>query len=141
MHPRYRNDAALLTCTLGCISAGRTERTEAVSEYLVIYEHNQTGWGAYCPDLPCLGVAGVTREEVEGLIHDAIERHIESLRERGHRAVDEFKAINDTQATTPVTRYWSAPGRRSAARFAGGTVARIGGARGCLLTRASARRA
>jgi len=66
-----------------------------VSEYLVIYEHNQTGWGAYCPDLPGLGVAGATRKEVEGLIHDAIELHIESLRERGHRAVDEFKAINE----------------------------------------------
>jgi predicted RNase H-like HicB family nuclease len=61
--------------------AGRNERTEAASEYLVIYEHDQTGWGAYCPDLPGLGVADATREEVEGLIHDATGLHIESLRE------------------------------------------------------------
>jgi predicted RNase H-like HicB family nuclease len=54
-----------------------------VSKYLVIYEHDQTGWGAYCPDLPGLGVAGASRREVEGLMHDAIEIHIESLREHG----------------------------------------------------------
>lgn len=34
-------------------------------------------------DLPGLGVAGASRKEVEGLIHDAIELHIESLREHG----------------------------------------------------------
>jgi predicted RNase H-like HicB family nuclease len=54
-----------------------------VSEYVVIYEQGPTGWGAYCPDLPGLGVAGSTREEVERLIHEAIELHIESLREHG----------------------------------------------------------
>jgi hypothetical protein len=27
-----------------------------VSEYVVIYERTDTGWGAYCPDLPGLGV-------------------------------------------------------------------------------------
>jgi predicted RNase H-like HicB family nuclease len=54
-----------------------------VSEYVVIYEQGATGWGAYCPDLPGLGVVGASRKEVEGLIHDAIELHIESLREHG----------------------------------------------------------
>ncbi len=56
-----------------------------MSECLVIYEHGPTGWGAYCPDLPGLGVAGASREEVERLIQDAIELHIESLREHGER--------------------------------------------------------
>jgi predicted RNase H-like HicB family nuclease len=54
-----------------------------VSEYLVIYEQSPAGWGGYCPDLPGLGAAGATREEVERLIHEAIELHIESLREHG----------------------------------------------------------
>jgi predicted RNase H-like HicB family nuclease len=54
-----------------------------VSEYLVIYEQGPTGWGAYCPDLPGLGAAGATREEVERLIHEATKVHIESLREHG----------------------------------------------------------
>ncbi len=54
-----------------------------MNEYLVIYEQGSTGWGGYCPDLPGLGAAGTTREEVEKLIHEAIELHIESLREHG----------------------------------------------------------
>ncbi len=54
-----------------------------MSEYVVIYEQGATGWGAYCPDLPGLGVAGATRKEVERLIVDAIELHVESLREHG----------------------------------------------------------
>jgi predicted RNase H-like HicB family nuclease len=54
-----------------------------VSEYLVIYEQSPAGWGAYCPDLPGLGAAASSREEVERLIKEAIDLHIESLREHG----------------------------------------------------------
>jgi predicted RNase H-like HicB family nuclease len=52
-----------------------------VSEFAVIYEEGETGWGAYCPDLPGLGVVGDTRSEVERLIREGIELHLESLRE------------------------------------------------------------
>jgi predicted RNase H-like HicB family nuclease len=54
-----------------------------VNEYVVIYEQSPTGWGAYCPDLPGLGATATTRTEVEDLIREAIELHIESLREHG----------------------------------------------------------
>ncbi len=54
-----------------------------MSEYLVIHEESPTGWGAYCPDLPGLGAAGTSREEVERLIHEAIELHIDNLRKHG----------------------------------------------------------
>jgi predicted RNase H-like HicB family nuclease len=54
-----------------------------MSEYLVIYERTETGWGAYCPDLPGLGVVGDTRDEVEQLIADGIALHLEMLRESG----------------------------------------------------------
>jgi predicted RNase H-like HicB family nuclease len=54
-----------------------------MSEYLVIYERSETGWGAYCPDLPGLGVVGATREEVERLIREGIAIHIEGLRKHG----------------------------------------------------------
>ncbi len=54
-----------------------------MSEYLVIYEQSPAGWGAYCPDLPGLGAAASSREEVERLIKEAIDLHIESLREHG----------------------------------------------------------
>ncbi len=54
-----------------------------MSEYAVIYEHSPASWGAYCPDLPGLGVVGQTREEVEQLIREGVELHIASLREHG----------------------------------------------------------
>lgn len=57
-----------------------------MTEYVVIYEQTATGWGAYCPDLPGLGVAGGTRAEVEQLIRDGIELHLASLREHGEQA-------------------------------------------------------
>ena len=54
-----------------------------MSEYLVIYERSEAGWGAYCPALPGLGVVGETREEAERLITEGIAIHIEGLREHG----------------------------------------------------------
>jgi predicted RNase H-like HicB family nuclease len=54
-----------------------------MSEYLVVIEHDGEGWGAYCPDLPGLGVAGQSSEEVERLIREAIPFHLEGLRESG----------------------------------------------------------
>ncbi|MFN3650515.1 MAG: type II toxin-antitoxin system HicB family antitoxin [Armatimonadota bacterium] len=54
-----------------------------MSEYTVIYERGSTGWGAYIPDLPgCVAVAE-TRREVEQLIREAVEFHIEGLKEAG----------------------------------------------------------
>ncbi|HEY1687444.1 MAG TPA: type II toxin-antitoxin system HicB family antitoxin [Solirubrobacteraceae bacterium] len=52
-----------------------------MSNYVVIYEQADKGWGAYCPDLPGLGVVGASKAEVERLIHDGVELHIESLRQ------------------------------------------------------------
>lgn len=54
-----------------------------VREYAVIFEQGKSGWGAWVPDLPGCVAAGQTREAVERLIHEAIQAHIESLREHG----------------------------------------------------------
>jgi predicted RNase H-like HicB family nuclease len=48
-------------------------------EYAVIFEKTSTGWSAYAPDLPGLGVAGSTYEDTEQLIRDGIAFHIEGL--------------------------------------------------------------
>ncbi len=42
-------------------------------KYLVVYEKSDTGWGAYAPDLPGLGAAGKTLDEVKDLIRKAVE--------------------------------------------------------------------
>jgi predicted RNase H-like HicB family nuclease len=52
-------------------------------KYTVIYEKGPTSWGAYVPDLPGVISVGDSREEVEQLIQDAIELHLEGLREEG----------------------------------------------------------
>ncbi len=51
--------------------------------YLVVIERGETSWGAHVPDLPgCIAVAE-TRQEVTALIKDAIDLHLEGLREHG----------------------------------------------------------
>jgi len=52
-------------------------------EYLVILEKSETSFGAYVPDLPGCVAAGETKEETMQLIREAIELHIESLRDNG----------------------------------------------------------
>jgi predicted RNase H-like HicB family nuclease len=54
-----------------------------VTEYLVVIEEENGAWGAYCPDLPGLGVAADSGEEVERLIREAIPLHLDGLREAG----------------------------------------------------------
>lgn len=52
-------------------------------KYTVIYEKGDTSWGAYVPDLPGVIAAGDSREEVESLIREAVEFHIEGLKAEG----------------------------------------------------------
>ena len=53
-------------------------------DYLVIYERGKDGgWGAYAPDLPGLGVAAESREEVATLIREGIKLYLEELAEDG----------------------------------------------------------
>jgi len=52
-------------------------------KYLVVMEKSSNGYGAYVPDLPgCVAVAK-TRNEVVSLIQEAIEFHIEGLKQSG----------------------------------------------------------
>lgn len=52
-------------------------------QYLVVFEKGETSWGAYVPDLPGCVAAAATREEVSQLISEAIDMHIEDMRDRG----------------------------------------------------------
>lgn len=52
-------------------------------QYTVIIEKGETSFGAYVPDLPGCIAVGETREEATQLIHEAIEFHLEGMREEG----------------------------------------------------------
>ena len=54
-------------------------------QYLVIVEKGDKGYGAHVPDLPGCIAAAATRAEVVDLIREAIEFHIEGLREQGDK--------------------------------------------------------
>ncbi len=51
--------------------------------YAVIVEKGPDSYGAYVPDLPGCVAAGDTREEVVSLIREAMEFHIEGLKQQG----------------------------------------------------------
>ncbi|MGA2902377.1 MAG: type II toxin-antitoxin system HicB family antitoxin [Candidatus Korobacteraceae bacterium] len=51
--------------------------------FAVVFEKTATGWSAYAPDLPGLGVAGHTLDETRQLLREAIEMHIDDLRSTG----------------------------------------------------------
>lgn len=69
-----------------------------MSAYAVIYERSKTGWGAYCPDLPGLGVVGDTRDGVETLIREGIVLYIESLREHGDPVPEPTSSVGTVEA-------------------------------------------
>jgi predicted RNase H-like HicB family nuclease len=52
-------------------------------KYAVVIEKGSDSYGAYVPDLPGCSVVGETREEVVQLIQEAIDLHLQSLKEHG----------------------------------------------------------
>jgi predicted RNase H-like HicB family nuclease len=55
----------------------------AMIRYMVVIERGETSWGAHVPDLPGCVAVGETREEVRHLIREAIEFHIDGLKQEG----------------------------------------------------------
>ena len=52
-------------------------------QYLVVIEQGPASFGAYVPDLPGCVAVGETRAEVTKLIHEAIEFHVEGMKQDG----------------------------------------------------------
>jgi len=53
-------------------------------KYLVVIEKTETGYSSYSPDLPGCIATGATRVEVESNMQEAIEFHLEGMREEGY---------------------------------------------------------
>ena len=51
--------------------------------YTVIFEKASTGYSAYVPDLPGCVAAASTFEETHTLMAEAVEMHLEAMREDG----------------------------------------------------------
>jgi predicted RNase H-like HicB family nuclease len=70
-------------------------------DYVVIVEKGQTSYGAYVPDLPgCIALAD-SRQEVLQLIREAIEFHLEGLREDGKPAPAAASSVELVKVAEP----------------------------------------
>ena len=54
-----------------------------MSDYLIVIEGEDDSFSAYSPDLPGCVAAGSSMDEVEQLMKEAIEFHLDSLRQHG----------------------------------------------------------
>jgi len=63
-------------------------------KFAVIYEKTESGFSAYAPDLPGCIAAGATLAETQQLMREAVEMHLEGMREDGD-PIPEPKAIAD----------------------------------------------
>ncbi len=66
--------------------------------YAIVIENAGTNYSAYVPDLPGCVATGATLEEVEREIREAIEFHIEGLREDGLPIPEPSTAVSYVEA-------------------------------------------
>lgn len=52
-------------------------------KYAIVIERAGENYSAYVPDLPGCVATGATREEVESQIREAVEFHLDGMREDG----------------------------------------------------------
>lgn len=78
--PRAANGLTIRACRP--LRAAGLEDDEEM-QYTVIVERSPRNFSAYVPDLPGCIVTNATREGVVQLMREAIQFHIEDLRERG----------------------------------------------------------
>jgi predicted RNase H-like HicB family nuclease len=72
--------------------------------YAVVIERGETSYGAYVPDLlGCVAVAK-TEGEVRHLIREAIELHLEGLRDDGRPIPQPTATLDYVDAKAPVGR-------------------------------------
>jgi len=66
-------------------------------KYIVIIERGDNSYGAYVPDLPGCVAVGETKEEALQLIKEAIELHLESMREEGSSIPEPISTVEYVQ--------------------------------------------
>ena len=52
-------------------------------KYLIVIERTASGFSAFSPDIDGCVATGRTRSDVEGAMRDAIEFHLDGLRQEG----------------------------------------------------------
>jgi predicted RNase H-like HicB family nuclease len=73
-----------------------------MKRYAVVFEKAESNWGAYVPDLPGCITTGKTLAETKRNIREAIELHLDAMREVGE-PIPEPSADVDYVDLQPVT--------------------------------------
>jgi predicted RNase H-like HicB family nuclease len=73
--------------------------------YTVIYEKGPASWGAYVPELSGVISVGDSRDEVERLIHEAFEFHLEGMREEVPEKCRQSPAISKLAAVLIIGHF------------------------------------
>jgi predicted RNase H-like HicB family nuclease len=55
-----------------------------MKKYLIVIERTDSGYSTYSPDLPGCVSTGKSREEAEKNMREAIEFHVDGLRQEGY---------------------------------------------------------
>lgn len=69
-------------------------------KYAVIFERAATNWAAYVPDLPGCMTTGKTLEQARENIREAIEGHLETLRQYGEPVPAPSAIAGEVEITT-----------------------------------------
>src|SRR5665213_2070338 len=88
--------------------------------YAVVIENAGTNFSAYVPDLPGCIATGASRAEAEAALREAIEFHLEGLREDGMTVPAPASRVDYVDVATPAKAARKGPDSRS--RDAGGEV-------------------
>ncbi len=73
-----------------------------MKRYAIVFERADKNWGAYVPDLPGCISTGTTLEETKRNIREAIELHLEAMRDVGE-AIPEPSTEVDSMEIETVT--------------------------------------
>jgi len=82
-------------------------------KYTVIYEKGPSSWGAYVPDLPGMIAVADSREDAERLIREAVELHLEGLRDEGCPIPDPSSHAGEVEVDRAAWLQRRAPRARS----------------------------
>lgn len=69
-------------------------------KYAVIFERPKTNWAAYVPDLPGCMTTGGTLEETKSNIREAIQGHLETLRQFGEPIPEPSSLAGEVEIST-----------------------------------------
>jgi predicted RNase H-like HicB family nuclease len=69
-------------------------------KYAVIFERAQNNWAAYVPDLPGCMTTGKTLDETKTNIKEAIQGHLQTLREFGDPVPEPASLAGEVEIVT-----------------------------------------